>query len=237
MKASASAYGPAIQSLLRLKTASSGSATDDQMETIREITRRLDRLEEQFSRLMELNNSFIQHRAPTADFDNQTDIITFTAPDLGPEYTMKVKLKRADPTKPIRSHGEAIAGSYQPEQSNRSEHEKQQERLLENWLEDYYRNAHRVLKLVETLPGLKNFTCRPITIVRNHLIEHPKQGEIYSFGFGSTGPVVRPMYKPDREHVDAGLVPNTQAFVTSLTRAFENAAGSASGDASHPKST
>jgi hypothetical protein len=92
--------------------------------------------------------------------------------------------------------------------------------IYEGLLDDYYHNAHRVLKLMKSLPGQAGFSCREITIVRNKLVEHPEHGEPYSFGFGSTGPVVRPMHRAGREWRDAGLVPNTESFVNDLARAL-----------------
>jgi hypothetical protein len=87
-------------------------------------------------------------------------------------------------------------------------------------LEDYYHNAHRVLKLMKLLPGHGNFKCQEITVVRNKLVEHPAQGEPYSFGFGSSGPAVRPMHRSGRPWRDEGLVPNTERFVEALARAL-----------------
>ena len=93
-------------------------------------------------------------------------------------------------------------------------------------MEDYYNNAHRVLKLVQKLPGLGGFSCKPITIVRNKLVAHEEPGDIYSFGFGTSGPTVRAMHKLGRAWRDTGLVANTEAFVTRLSDAFDSAVSS-----------
>ncbi|MGH8594396.1 MAG: hypothetical protein ACREV3_11215, partial [Gammaproteobacteria bacterium] len=70
----------------------------------------------------------------------------------------------------------------------------------------YYYAVHRALKLVKMLPQLHNFACREITIIRNKLVEHAEATEPYSFGYGSTGPVVRPIHTPGREWIDPGLL-------------------------------
>lgn len=91
---------------------------------------------------------------------------------------------------------------------------------MEGLLESYYHSAHRVLKLVKTLPRLRKFDCAEINRTRNNLVEHAKGTEPYSFGYGSYGPVVRPVHTPGPEWIDAGLLPNTKAFITALRKAF-----------------
>jgi hypothetical protein len=97
---------------------------------------------------------------------------------------------------------------------------------LEGLLESYYQNAHQVQRLVTGLlkPKRKNkFECRPITMVRNGLVEHPRPELVYSFGYGTNGPVVRPIARGGkREWVDSGLVPNTEAFDKALAEAFDS---------------
>ncbi len=193
------------------------AASQDELETMNEILQRLKRLDNQAGQLINANNSFIEHRAPRVEFDPATDTLTFEAEGI----EQKITLKRADPNKPIQIDHLAAGGGYKAGRITTQEETSQAELMFEGALEEYYQNAHRVLKLVKTLPGLTNFECREITIVRNKLVEHPAKGEPYSFGYGSTGPVIRPMHKPDREWVDAGLVQNSDAFVTALTEAFK----------------
>jgi hypothetical protein len=70
------------------------------------------------------------------------------------------------------------------------------------------------------LPSLQNFKCKEIVIVRNKLIERADHGDVYSFGFGSAGPKVRPMVHSGRTWTDSGLVRNTEAFIDALQSAF-----------------
>ena len=94
----------------------------------------------------------------------------------------------------------------------------------------FYQIVHRVLKILSKLPGLKHFRCRPITIVRNQLIEHPedKSSKILydSFGFGKiTGPVIKALRINGQAgiHEDAGFYPNANAFIHDLEKALINA--------------
>ena len=218
MRADRPSYSSALKVLQRLKTSRSGSATPEELETINEIVQRVRRLNNQVGQLINTNNSFIEQRVPRFEFDPESDTVTTRVGGV----ELKTKSKRADPNKPIQMRTLTVGGAYTAGQSASEQNEQSQDEMMfEGSLEDYYQNAHRVLKLIKTLPGLGNFECREITIVRNKLVEHPESGEPYSFGFGATGPVVRPVHKPGREWIDAGLVPNTEAFVRELTLVLE----------------
>jgi hypothetical protein len=58
-----------------------------------------------------------------------------------------------------------------------------------------------------------------VTQVRNNLVEHPNRGAFYSFGYGSTGPRVKPMHQGKQVWNDEGLVPNTRQFVDAIVSA------------------
>ncbi len=45
---------------------------------------------------------------------------------------------------------------------------------------------------------------------------HKDDASIYSFGYGSNGPVVNPFHKGKPETVDKGLIPNTNDLVESI---------------------
>lgn len=218
MRANRPSHSSAIRALQKLRVLKAHTPNETELETISEIAQRLRRLDNQVGQLININNSLIEQRVPITEFDPETDTVTTRV--KGAE--LKTKLKRADPNKPIQMRTLAAGGAYRAgRQTSSPEKQDVDEMLFEGSSEDYYHNAHRVLKLVKTIPGLSNFECMEITIVRNKLIEHPEHGEVYSFGFGSSGPVVRPMHKPGREWIDAGLVPNTEAFVKALTDAIE----------------
>lgn len=219
MRANKPSYSPAIKALQKSQASKAHTASKAELETINEIARRLRRLDNQVGQLINTNNSLVQQRVPRTEFDPETDTVTTRIGGV----ELKTKLRRADPNKPIQMRTLAVGGAYKAgRQTTRPKEQDVDEMMFEGALEDYYHNAHRVLKLVKRLLGLSNFGCNEITIVRNKLVEHPEYGEAYSFGFGTSGPVVRPMHKPGREWIDAGLVPDTQAFVKKLTKAFEH---------------
>lgn len=219
MIASRPSYSRALTAFEKYKASRASKASPEETASLNEISRRLKRLENQVGELININNSMLATQVPQTEFDQDSDTVTFRWE--GGEQ--KIKLKRADPNVPIQHRTVMAGGAYIPEHSGQDENVQRetQEMKMEALLEDYYQNAHKVLKLVKTLPGLRNVRCQEITMVRNWLVEHPKRGDVYSFGYGTSGPVVRPIQKSARQWNDSGLVPNTEAFVGKLTEAFE----------------
>jgi hypothetical protein len=215
-------YRDAVRAIQAYRATRGPHLTQEQRETLDEVTRRIRRLDEQVGRLVNLNNRYLETEAPMTTFDPSTDTVTFRVGDV----QQSLKLNRADPNVPITMEEIGVGGAYRPtDESGSMLHDDRLE--FEGLLEDYYQSAHRVLKLVRTLPGLESFKCREITIVRNKLVEHPPEGEAYSFGFGHSGPTVRPFHRPGRQWIDAGLVPNTQAFIDALATRFRESADAA----------
>jgi hypothetical protein len=208
-----------MKALQGFKTSYSTKLSPAEKEAIDEVARRLRRLDNQLGQLIGLNNRVMKRRLPETEFDPDTDTVTYRIGEL----EQKIKLKRADPKVPITMRRLTEGGAYKakPPDTKQQGVNERDELKFEGLLEDYYNNAHRVLKLVKALPGLRKFECREITIVRNKLVEHPHAGEVYSFGFGATGPTIRPMHKPDREWHDEGLVHNTETFVRRLAAALK----------------
>jgi len=222
VKATEPSYQRAIDAVGRYRDRHDATLSVGQKETLDEIVRRLHRLAGQAKQLIELNNAFLETEGLTTEFDPTTDTVTVRVGDI----QQSIKLKRADPNVPIKMEGLTAGGAYKAgvRAGDPSGVSESQRLIYEGLLEDYYHNAHRVLKLMRLLPGQADFKCREITIVRNKLVEHPDEGEPYSFGFGSAGPVVRPMQRPGREWRDEGLVSNTERFVNELASALERGA-------------
>ena len=188
------------------------------MQIFLEIRRRLGRLRVQAAELIDVNNrleaKYAEYGRAQHHIDPATNTLVFTY--LGKEM---IRYRAADPNKPIQivqqvgwSSGYE-AGATPPAWPAADEEVQKLRLVLEDKLESYYQNAHRVLKLFGRIPGTKKIECRPITLVRNKLIEHPKDGSLYSFGSGWAGPLVKPMFRGELEFHDEGLVPNTRAFV------------------------
>src|SRR5216684_5306704 len=148
-RASRPSYFPAIRAVQKFKEARIATLTPVELEAINEISRRLTRLDNQVDELININNSFIEQRAPQVQFDAETDTITFRFRDI----EQKIKLKRANPNKPIQSDTRSVAGVYKAGQTTEENQEQNPNELVfESALEDHYQNAHKVLKLVRSLP-------------------------------------------------------------------------------------
>jgi hypothetical protein len=200
---------------------------EEQERRLAEIERRLLRLSANFHRLMEINRKLTELHFSAVYFNAETDMLEFSAGGR----TRRLKLKRENADTPIRFGGSINVGIFGAGADKSGSKEGLSLRVeLEERLESYYQNAHLVQKLVTDLldPKRKSkFECRPITMVRNRLIEHPRPEEqlVYSFGYGTTGPVVRPTAKSgEREWVDSGLASNPAAFDKALAEAFDSVA-------------
>lgn len=183
-----------------------------QVQALREIKRRLERQEVQLRKLTKINDVLSSKNGIKVSFDQENDIVTFTVGDVH----QQLKLNRADPNIPIAMDSLTSGTAYHAESTSPDEEEQTLRDELEGELENYYQSAHKVLKLLGTIPELSKIRCEPISRVRNNLIEHTKEGASYTFGVGSTGPRVKPMYEGELVFNDEGLFPNTQAYVTAI---------------------
>ena len=178
-----------------------------------EAIRRLERLKLQATELVKINNRMWAKQNLQSVFDPETGIVTTSFGDL----TLSYKVNRADPTVPVRASHLLSEGGYNVAKSPPIDPEEHALRLvLEDKLESYYQSAHRILKLLGTIPSLSSIRSPAVTRVRNNLIEHPPEGAPYSFGFGSSGPRVKPMQKAASKYRDSGLLPNTLEFVNAI---------------------
>jgi hypothetical protein len=214
MLADAPTLVPAAQAVAAYAERHQADLPPEHCEVLLEIGRRLERLGAQAVELIDINNRMWEKRGLKVDFDPSTD--TFIASVGGVEQRLKVKVKRADPNVPLEIK-DATAGSvYHAGAAPASDEEEQRLRLqLEEKLESYYQSAHRVLKLFGRVPGLPKIRCVAISRIRNELIEHANDA-LYSFGVGSTGPRVKPMFRGTQKFNDEGLLPNTSAFVDAI---------------------
>lgn len=101
---------------------------------------------------------------------------------------------------------------------------------------NFYYKAHRLLDVLKQLPRLKGVECKPVRIVRNHLLEHAGQRasnrENWSFGLDShAGPRVRPIVVGSEppSHSDQGYFSNRDALISVLRTALDKATSEAPG--------
>jgi len=187
--------------------------TADDIQILLEIQRRLNRLEKQAQELIDINNRMWSKRGIEMRFDETDESLVVS---IGGEE-QRIKFHRADPKVPVKVGASMGTSAYHAAASDAADEEERALRIeLEEKIEGYYQSAHRILKLFGRTPGLTQIKCVAITRVRNNLIEHPKDGALYSFGVGTTGPRVKPMYQGAQEFNDDGLVPNTIELVAAI---------------------
>lgn len=139
----------------------------------------------------------------------------------------KIKLKRADPNVPIKLDNATRAFSRSLSISSSSEETKKSERKLMRATFEFYRIAHRISHITESLPSLDGFKAKDIRIIRNHLIEHPEKkdsGVTYdSFSYSKNeGPYVKGLRIGQKtNHMDKGFKINNEEFVSELERALK----------------
>lgn len=211
-------FSPVLARISSWASSRDAALTAAHKDVVNEIVRRIQRLHTDLNRLLTINAELCGMELSEVQFDPATDTLSIRVDDA----TNSLRLRRADPAVPIQMKQTVAvrayhAGTSGPADSARSSELKSE---LEGLIEQYYYNAHRVLKLVRGLPSCRNFKSKEVTIVRNKLIEHSDHGDIYSFGFGTHGPVVRPIARPGRQWNDVGLVPNTEAFIAALVSQF-----------------
>ncbi len=211
-----------IEAVDRLAQLRETSSVPAQVQAVREIERRLRGLQSSYARLMSINAELMHKMPLKTTFDSASE--TYIA-SLG-DQELRIKLNRADPQVPIQmkrlTEGVAyLAGSQHPADDPNVQALRDE---MEHLLEYYYYAAHRTLKLVQSLPKLKNFKAKEISIVRNKLIEHAEHGDLYSFGYGSTGPRIKPVGPATRQWNDEGLSTNTGRFLSALKDALGRSA-------------
>jgi hypothetical protein len=205
------AFEAVLEQLARYRKSKGDNLPTAAEGALGEIENRVGKLARLYDELMEINSKVMAAARISVKFDPSTNTITYR---FG-EIEERIILKRADPNVPIqrRNLGESaayLAGaeSFPVDPGLRSE--------LEGKLESFYYIAHRVLKLFKETDDLPRIRCMPVTIVRNKLIEHPTEDQFYSFGVGSTGPLVKPMHRGDVHFHDAGLSPNASAWCKAI---------------------
>jgi hypothetical protein len=205
---------PAIDAVEDFAASQGSQLGPKAQETLREVSRRLTRLSVLATELVEINNRLMANEGLSVDFDPATNTLVLR----GAGIEQRFQLRRANPDVPITMRPLTEGGAYRAGSAEDGDSDLRLE--LESKIEGFYQSAHRVLKLLGSIPELSKISCMPITRVRNNLIEHPDDGALYSFGFGSTGPRVKPMHEGDSRWNDDGLIPNTVAFVSAIVAGF-----------------
>ncbi len=185
--------------------------------TLAEIRARILRLDSDYIELMTINEAIAIERRMDVSYDDATETLRFKG--LGAD--LAIPMKRKDPGTPVQISNKGWVEAYPPggEGLPLSEDAASVRLDMGPLLECYYYNAHVVIRLARVLLG-RGLECKPIHDVRNKLIEHAEVGDIYSFGNGSDGPLIRPIRPSGSPWRDDGLMPNTEALTSVLCAAF-----------------
>jgi hypothetical protein len=210
----------AIEAVSRHASKRAPTATETEKATLEEVSRRLQRLGVLAAELIVINDAIWASGQSNISFDSDTDTLIFSVEGIEQRLT----LKRADPNVPITVRTLDSGAGYSASTSVALDQEALRF-ALEEKLESYYHSAHRVLKLLGTLPEFVGVRCEAVTRVRNNLVEHPPEGSTYSFGYGSAGPRVKPSRRTALQWVDEGLLSNTSALVNAIVKACKKELG------------
>ena len=186
---------------------------------IAEVRVRLIRLDRQYCRLLELNQTLRVGNAMTIKYDECAN--TFEV-DSGGGRKQTFQIPGVSGLLELVGHTDiATFNAGAPVMRLGPEHAALCMEL-EALLEAYYYSAHRLTGLVRKLPNQRRFSCMEMIIVRNKLLEHTNGEPSYNFGYGTGGPFVRPMRPIGSQLRDKGAVANTMAYIAMLKKVFDS---------------
>lgn len=206
-------YTEVITLLEEYKKNFSSIFSEEEKNLADELSNNLKDLEATSSEIIDINSRIFELEDPSPNTDDEIDLIFF-----------KIKLQRADPNIPIKLDNatRAYQKSFQSHLS--TEEVKKMENKLSRITSEFYRIAHRVAKITESLPKLKAFKATTIRVIRNNLIEHPegKRSQVTYDTFSHSkneGPYVKGLRTGDHlEHMDKGFKNNSEEFLAELTQ-------------------
>jgi hypothetical protein len=205
-------FAAAAGALAQYEIAHRSKLSEHDRETLIEVSRRIERLDELAADLIRINNRLWDKHSVDAGFDPVSGECTFNG--------LRMKVNPSDPTRPMQGATMVTSSGYHAgKHAPRDAEEGELRREMEQLLEGFYQSAHRIIKLLKGVPGLNDISCSEIARVRNKLIEHADKGSIYSFGVGSNGPRIATITRGPSKVSDIGFVPNAEAFVKAIVGA------------------
>lgn len=186
-----------------------------------ELISRMEKIRAQYTNLMKLNAECIEMDPMKMDiqFDEESGVMSIM--HMGkPMHSLK--LNRANPEVPVKLASKSDISSFVPSNDNQ-EINAIRNQIAEE-LESFYFNASKLWDLIE-----KTILCKSksafigVKMVRNKLIEHTEDGDIYSFGVSDEwGPTVKPSQLTNRKEKwhDKGLRVNTDELLNKIESRF-----------------
>lgn len=186
-----------------------------------ELISRMEKIKTQYTNLMKLNTKYIEKDPMKMDiqFDEETGVMTVA--HMG-ELMSSIKLNRANPEVPVKLASKSDMSSFVPSNENQ-EIDAIRNQIAEE-LESFYFNASKLWDLIEkTILSKSKSDFIGVKMVRNKLIEHTEDGDIYSFGASDEwGPTVKPSQLTSRKEKwhDKGLRVNTEELLNKIESRF-----------------
>jgi hypothetical protein len=190
--------------------------------TYNEALSRIDKIGVQYSKLMLLNTKYLSVDPVRMEFsfDEESGVMQFIPQG---NIIFSIKLNRANPDVPIKLMGRSDASSFVSNEDLVSEGETDFNKLrneISGELESFYFNASKLWDLVEKVICKKTKSeFIGVKMVRNKLIEHTEDGDIYSFGVSEEwGPSVKPsqlLSRKEKFH-DKGLRVNAEELLEKI---------------------
>ncbi len=189
-----------------------------------ELTHRLEVARLQYIELIQLNERCLNGDPlrMEIDFNQETGVLSCRSGSSG-KNIFNMKLRRADPNVPVQLRGmsDMIMFSFGKEDGEGNSGLEGDRKKLAEKLESFYYNAGKLWDLVEkSICGKKKAEFIGVKMVRNRLIEHTEDGDIYSFGVSEAwGPTVKPSQSTKRKERgwhDKGLKVNTQELISKI---------------------
>ena len=186
-----------------------------------ELISRMEKIKTQYTSLMKLNAECIEKDPMKMDiqFNEKTGVMTVA--HMG-EIMSSIKLNRANSEVPVKLASKSDMSSFVPSNDNQ-EINAIRNQIAEE-LENFYFNASKLWDLIEkTILSKLKSDFIGVKMVRNKLIEHTEDGDIYSFGVSDEwGPTVKPSQLTKRKEKwhDKGLRVNTEELLNKIESRF-----------------
>jgi hypothetical protein len=193
--------------------------------SFRELIMRLTSVKSQYIKLMELNAIYLRDDSMKMEmiFNEESGEMFFAHQG---KVISSLKLNRADPNVPVKLMSKSDMSSFIPEEESNDilgDINKIQKEIAKE-LENFYFNASKLWDLVEkTIFKKSKSEFIGVKMVRNKLIEHTEDGDIYSFGVSEEwGPSVKPSQLKNRKEKwhDKGLKVNTEELILKIDSRF-----------------
>lgn len=193
--------------------------------SFRELISRLVTLQSQYTKLIELNEIYLNNDPMKIEINFDEGTGTMSVTHQG-KVVSTLKLNRADVNVPVKLMSKSGMSSFVPEEGaeDKTSTINLTQKEIAKELENFYFNASKLWDLIEkTIFKKSKSEFIGVKMVRNKLIEHSEEGDVYSFGVSEEwGPSVKPSQLTTRKEKwhDKGLKVNTAELISRIETRF-----------------